>query len=188
MLFLFSVTSYFLHIYHWSIASRITYEQIKLTSAVVSVTRDVSTTSPRWTPTADTMRFQNSTTTFADAIFTLASFHFQIYNQPALDVENYCQTKRMNIWISNAIQTVRCVTGRQWGNGAGVHRSTVASAPSGSPDVDAGGHGERKSGAGLSGAMSSVVSTPTACPTLAPVSMAVASDVITLDWKNRSGM
>lgn len=53
-------------------------------------------------------------------------------------------------------------------------------------DVVAWDHGERKSGAGLSGAMSSDVSTTD--PTVEPVvSIAVASDVITLDWKKRSG-
>lgn len=45
---------------------------------------------------------------------------------------------------------------------------------------DAGHHGDRKSGAGLSGAMSSDCSTPTDEPTVA-VSIAVASDVITDD-------
>lgn len=44
-------------------------------------------------------------------------------------------------------------------------------------------HGECKSGAGLSGAMSSESTTG---PTEAAVSIAVASEVITLDWKKRS--
>lgn len=90
-------------------------------------------------------------------------------------------------------QSALCTTGRQCGGGAGVQRSTVCASSSslasepagdwtGASSVRGGSdHGERRSGA-LSGAMSSVCSTETAV-----VSMAVASDVITLDWKKRSG-
>lgn len=75
----------------------------------------------------------------------------------------------------------------------GAAGSTLTGAPA-SPSVPyatptgaavAWDHGERKSGADLSGAMSSDASTTD--PTVEPVvSIAVASEVITLDWKKRS--
>ncbi|GBP31048.1 hypothetical protein EVAR_77343_1 [Eumeta japonica] len=98
---------------------------------------------------------------------------------------------------------------RECGGGAGVHRATAViggnagagatddddasvahidgacvTEAAGTNDGDAGGHhGERRSGAGLSGARSSTSPAPTADV----VSIAVASDVITDDWKKRSG-
>lgn len=97
------------------------------------------------------------------------------------------QYTRLKSTRAPADQRVLCVTGRQCGGGAGVQRTTEvawrAMTSRGAPG--AWDHGERRSGAGLSGARSS--STPTGAPTEAAVSMAVGSDVITLDWKKRSG-